>query len=139
MSFQYNATGIQPTGGFAPIPKGRYLLRIESVVEKRSRNGDPMIVVNFIVHEGRYAARRIRFHNVTFLPAESKGAGMAIHFLKTIGEPYEGPLDIESERWINRLLIGHVDQEPDINNVLRNVVKDVEPHSGEEGEDGIPF
>lgn len=137
MSFRYDATGIEPMGGFAPIPKARYLLRLESATPKRSKNGDPMVVVDFKVHEGRYAGRRLRFHNVTFLPAESKGAGMALHFLKTIGEPFEGPIDIAPERWIGKLLVGHVDQEPDFNGVIRNVVKDVEIY--DENAEGVPF
>ncbi|MBI4063490.1 MAG: DUF669 domain-containing protein [Elusimicrobia bacterium] len=127
MSFYYDATNVQPMGGFTPIPKGKYLLRVESATQKRSRNGDPMVVVDFTVAEGQYQGRRIRFHNVTFLPPESKGAGISIHFLKTIGESYEGRLEIAPERWIGKLLYGHVEEEPDLNGTPRNVVKNVEP------------
>lgn len=129
MSFQYNASNVKPTsGGFAPLPKGKYLLQIEKATEKRSRNGDPMVVVDFKVMDARYSSRRIRFHHVTFLPEETAGAGIAIHFVKTIGEPHEGHLAVEPTRWLGKLLWGHVDQKPDGNGTLWNVVKDVEPY-----------
>jgi hypothetical protein len=142
MRFAYDASNVHPSGGNMPIPRGKYLLKIESVVEKRSRNGDPMVVVDFRVTDSKYSGRKIRFHHVTFLPPEAKGAGMAIHFLKSIGEPFEGAIAIESARWIGKTLYGLVEQEPDLNGVPRNVVREVE--SLAEGaalkdEEGVPF
>lgn len=129
MSFQYNASNVKPTsGGFAPLPKGKYLLQIEAAAEKRSKNGDPQVVVTFKVRDSRFNGRRIRFHNVTFLPEEAEGSGIAIHFVKSIGEPWQGQLVVEPTRWIGKLLWGHVDQKPDDRGNVWNVVKDVEPY-----------
>ncbi len=139
MSFQYNATNVKPTGGgFEPLPKGKYLLKIEQAAEGRSKNADPKVTVTFKVMDGRYQGRRIRFHHVTFLPEGSEGAGIAIHFLKTIGEPYQGALNVEPQRWLGKYLWGHVDQKPDSNGNVWNVVRDVEPY-GEPVMEGSVF
>jgi hypothetical protein len=143
MTFNYDATNIKPTAGFAPVPKGRYQLKIIKAIEKKSRNGDPQVVVDFEVLGNEYFGKQIRFHNVTFLPEGNKGAGIAIHFVKALGEPHEGRFAVDANRWIGRFLKGFVDVEEDWNGQLRNVVKDVQPigmnPDGTPSEEEVPF
>ena len=143
MSFEFDASGIKPSGGFEPVPKGTYLLKIIKATEKRSKSaGYPQVVVDFEVQDKDYLGKKIRFHNVTFLPRDKEGAGMAIHFVKSIGEPFEGPLQIDATRWVGKLIIGSVDIEMDWNNFPRNAVKGVRSMNSplpEANEEGVPF
>jgi len=128
MGFRYNASGIKEQGSYPLLEKNRYILKIESAEQTQTKKGYPMVTVNFVVQYGDYAGWRIKYHNVVFLPADSSGAGISIHFLKTIGEPYKGDFDVNPQNWIGKLLIGLVEQEPDLKGILRNVVKAVEPY-----------
>ena len=116
MAFRYNAKGIKENGNdFTPIPRGTYLLKIDKATDKNkdgflleSKNGNTMVNVQFSVVNGPHAGRKL-FHNVVFMKdPEAKGAGMAIHFLKVIGEPWEDEFDVIPERWEGRKLSAYV-------------------------------
>jgi hypothetical protein len=138
-------------GVFRLVPKGRYLLRISKVDEGFSGNGDYKVTVTFEVAAPKdFALISIPFHNVTFLPAGRPGSGIAIHFLKSIGEPWEEreTLDINPERWIGKLLWAEVDVNkyqktmPDGNVVDRqtNKIQSVDTVEGTQLPEGVvPF
>jgi hypothetical protein len=106
---RYDATGVDASGGFPVIEhKGWLPFRIIVATEGKSKSGDYQVTVDCACLDARFKDYMVR-HWVTFLPKDSKGAGMAIHFLKTIGEPYEGVLDIEPIRWERKLFIGKVE------------------------------
>ena len=108
MSFGYNATNVKPTT-FELLEKGWRLLKIDAVQETVSKRGHDQVLVTFKVEEGNDIGRRLPFHNVTFLPEGSKGAGIAIHFLKCIGQPYEGKLRVTPSDWVGAMIYGYVD------------------------------
>ena len=93
MPFNYDATET-PEDNFSPLPEGRYRLRIIKTEERKTRNGDTYVNVTLEAENGRKL-----FHNVTFIPYGKAGYGMAIHWLKCIGEPYEGVIDIDPSKW----------------------------------------
>ena len=125
--FNFNAAGIEPSGGiYSAIPKGEYVLQIVDTIEKQSKNGNPQVVVTYKVHEGQYKGRRISFQHVTFLPKDSTGAGMAIHFLKSISEPWEGNFEVDHMRWRGKLVKALVIEE-EYNSNINNKVKGIEP------------
>lgn len=101
MTRSYDATGIDlKQNTFEPLPDGNYTLIITKAEETESKNKNLMAkleceVINNQEHNGRKV-----FHNVTFLDPGERGAGMAIHFLKTIGQPYEGKIDIDIPSWV---------------------------------------
>ena len=106
MKLRHDFEGVSESGdgNFKPIPVGKYVLRIVDVKDGTTRNGDPMANVRFVVTEGSFAGRGI-FHNVSFLPKDNDGAGIAKHFLHVIGEPYEGDdVDIDTDRWFEKLV-----------------------------------
>ncbi len=130
MPFHYDQTGITPSSGFGPVPRGTYLVKIIRVEEKRSSKGDPQVIVDYEVQDAEYLGKKIRYHYVTFIGKDEngkpkEGAGIAVHYLKTIGEPWEGPMDIDAQRWIGKLLRVYVIVEEDFNRNLRNTVKGV--------------
>ncbi|MBI4395469.1 MAG: DUF669 domain-containing protein, partial [Elusimicrobia bacterium] len=109
MPGKYNANGVEPSGGGGqPIPEGDYHLRIMKTEAGTTRNGDDKVTVDFKVVDGAYVGRPINYHTVSFLPKESLGAGMTLHFLKCIGEPYQGEFEWDESRWIARVIKAHV-------------------------------
>jgi len=134
MTFDYDATGIQPSD-FSLIPKGWYLVRVDEVVnEGKSSKGNDMVTVHIAVSDGEYKERKIMFHNVVFLPKETNGkktpgAGMAIHFLKCIGEPHENKLQVNTNNWIGKKFNALIDIKPDNKGVDRNYLRITKPES----------
>jgi hypothetical protein len=144
MGHIYNSQGVTPsTGGGGRIPPGRYLLEITSFEEKQSNNGDYQVVVDCIVIEPKVMNEvpvfnaTIKWHRVTFLPRSKPGAGIAIHWLKSIGEPWmeSDQLDIEPLRWVGRKFWANVtlesyeksDGQAGQKNVIKEVLGLVEP------------
>lgn len=106
--FPYNSTGIDPEAkNFTPAPEGEYWLVVKEASDIKdmgpriTRNGDPYVMVTCEVDEGPYLGKMV-WHNVTFMKAGAPGAGMAVKFLKTIGEPWDGEIDINPAIWIGR-------------------------------------
>jgi len=105
--FEYEAEGIE-TGkkkDFSPVPEGEYWLEITDVDQRRTQAGDPMINVEFEITRDRvdeYNGRKV-WTNITFFRDKTnKGAGIAIHFLHCIGEPYEGKFKVDIMNWIGK-------------------------------------
>ena len=138
MSFTYDSRGVQPSSFEGPIPEGEYEVTIKSAEPSQSKRGDPMVKIQCVVSHGPHKGAFL-YHYVTFLPAGSPGAGIAMHFLKSIGEPYEEleSLEINPDNWIDKGFSARVIQEeykrPDGSSVMTNKIKGIEP-SGE-----IPF
>lgn len=96
----YDATGIDTTQrSFELMPDGKYTLKITKTEETESKNRNLMAKLECeVVNNEEFNGRRV-YHNVTFLAPSEKGAGMAIHFLKTISQPWEGKIDIDIPAW----------------------------------------
>lgn len=129
--FMHDSTGIDnPTDKFQPVPKGEYLVKIISATEKVASSGNNMVVVDFVILEGPYAHRQIRFHNVVFLKAGEPGAFMSVHFRKCIGATYGGKDAVDCQTWIGRTLKADVGIEPGYGarrNQLYNKIERVNP------------
>lgn len=114
MPGNYDAQGVQPSGGNrTPFPAGPYQLIITKAEQGVTGNGDDKVTVDLKVASGAHQGREVRFHTVTFLSKERPGAGMALHFLKQIGEPFEGEFAWDERRWIGRAILAHVIIEAD--------------------------
>lgn len=102
--FDYDATNVKPDSGREALPRGIYSLEITQAVPGYTKESNrPKVTVDFrVIDNVQYAGRKVRFHTVTFIPEGEKGAGMALHFLKTIGEPYEGKLKVNTDSWVGK-------------------------------------
>ena len=108
-TFEYDATGVSMDTKFDLLPLGDYELMIDTVKPSLSKSGHPMVSVKFkVVDDGQFAGRKV-FHNVVFIPAKDengeprKGAGIALFFLKCIGEPHEPTkLKIDPYQWVGK-------------------------------------
>lgn len=118
MPGNYNGDGVEMNaGGGEPFPEGDYHLRVKKVepgtIKSGANAGSPKVTVGFQVIGGEYAGKEINFHTVSFLPKTAKGAGMALSFLKCIGEPYKGDFAWDETRWVGRVCKAFVVIEPD--------------------------
>lgn len=108
MPFKASSEGISVNDEFV-IPDDEYVLEIVKVKEGLSKDGNfPQVVVNFKVAEGPRKGFPVNFHYVTFKKAGDKGAGMAIKFLKTIGQPWEGEFEVDADKWVGKKLVGYL-------------------------------
>lgn len=142
MSYRYDSRGIQPraAGVFKLLPPGRYLVEIVTYEERQTKNKDYCVVIDVkvikpnVVNDVPVFGELIKFHYITFLPPDSKGAGIAIHFLKSIGEPWEQAedLDIEPSRWVGKVFVAKVGidkyETGDGKERQKNVIETVEPY-----------
>lgn len=98
--FTHDAAAPTSGGGSTLLPAGLYDLVITKAEVKASKKGYPMVNVTCeVLNNVDYNGARV-FHNVTFLPKDAPGAGMSSHFLKCINQPFEGPINVESEKWV---------------------------------------
>lgn len=114
MGYKYDATGIDASGGFPIIEQeGWYPFRVIAATPGESKNGNYQVTVDAACLDPRWKDYTVR-HWVTFLPkvtaegTPNKGAGMAIHWLKCIGEPHETMLDIDPMNWERKTFMGKV-------------------------------
>lgn len=109
MKRSYDSTGISMEGNYPVAPEGIYDLLIINIndmkdgVQRKTKNGDDYISVESeIQNVGEYTGIKV-WHGVTIMEDRTrKGAGMAIHFIKTIGQPWEGKFDIDTDQWIGK-------------------------------------
>jgi len=104
----YDATGVDANGGYPIIEHEGWLpFRIVAVTEGESKNGDYQVTVDCACLDSRWKDYNVR-NWVTFMSPNQKGAGMAIHFLKCIGEPHEGKISIDPLHWERKTFMGKV-------------------------------
>lgn len=144
MSFTYNAEGVKPwSGGSLLVPTGKYRLRIVDTEEGRTLKGDYKVTVKVRVVGGDHDGKTIPFHTVTFKGRDEEGkplpgAGRAIHFLKTIGEPWEGEFTVNHLTWRGKEFIGDV-IEDEYNGKVNNKIKEVMPVPADDVLEEVPF
>lgn len=148
----YDTTGIdttKPSGSFEKklLPKGNYNLEIIEFMSKSgemypkegtTKNGDPKVdILVQVTTAGEFEGERL-FHSVTFMPKDKPGAGMAVHFLKTIGQPYEGKIKVDPTQWVGAEFQGYVIQD-EYQGKKGNKIKGVEPIAEAKKDDSLPF
>lgn len=100
MSFPYEPSSPTAGGNFSLLPAGDYDLQITDTEERKTKNNDPMVNVTCeVINNPEFNGKTV-FHNVSFLPKDKPGAGMASHFLKCIGQPFEGAVEVNPDAWI---------------------------------------
>lgn len=106
---RYDGTGVDASGGYPIIEKeGWYPFRIvTATLGESKKSGAPQVTVDAVCLDPRWKDYPVR-QWVTFLPKEQKGAGMALHFLKCIGQPYEGVIDVNPMAWERQTFMGKV-------------------------------
>lgn len=124
--FDFDATGIDPNESKSNnlLKKGWYDFKIIEFVSKAGNeyplegytkeNNYPKVTIMCEVENPQDSTGKRVLHTVTFMPAKGKdgqptpGAGMSVHFLKSIGQPFEGPFKVSSEKWVDKRFRGYV-------------------------------
>lgn len=145
MGYRYNSTGVKMPGG-QTIPEEEYVLEIVDAKEGKSKKGDYQVKVDFKVASGVHVGFEVKYHYVTFQAKDSKGAGMAVHFIKSIGEPWEGEFEISPENWIGKKLMAYLSVEEyngyhnmKASNIKPYVVGQTETDQAASSEEEVPF
>lgn len=140
MPTAYDATGIDPDARtFELLPDGNYTLKIVKAEETKSKAGNLMAKVECeVVNNLDFNGRKV-FHNVTFLDPKEKGAGMAIHFLKTIAQPWEGKIEIDIPRWEGATFLAKVGKSSYVSQKTGKTVDRNEIKAVDKDPDFIPF
>lgn len=102
--FDYSDENIDTPKGksYEPVPAGDYWLEIMECDPRTTKNGDPMVNVMFEIRNGQHDGRKV-WTNITFFKDHTnKGAGIALHFLHCIGEPYTGKFKVDIMNWIGK-------------------------------------
>lgn len=120
MGFPYDGTGIDPDarGAGKILPKKWFKFEVVEFVSKagesypkdgftKESNYPKVDILAEVKDDPEFEGERV-FHSVTFLPKGKPGDGMAIHFLKTIGQPWEGKFKVESSDWVGSEFMGYV-------------------------------
>lgn len=138
MSFDFDGTGIVVEDKQYVkklMPKGNYDYEIVEFTSKagesypkegKTKNGDPKVdFLAEVVTPGEFEGERV-FHSVTFLPKDKPGAGMSIHFLKTINQPWEGKFQVDPIAWVGERFRGYT-VEDEYQGKKSNKIKGIEP------------
>lgn len=151
----YDATGVEPTsqGQGKLLPKQWFTFEIIEFVSNagnrypmegftKEKNYPKVDFLCEVVDDGEFKGERI-FHTVTFMPKDKDGAGMAVHFLKTIGQPYEGKIKADPEAWIGEQFLGYpiIDEYKGKKKNKLGEIKPVEvdPQAPAKDKDDVPF
>lgn len=112
------------------LPEGWYDLEIVKAEEGLTKKGDRCVITDLeVIDSLAYDGIRIPRHYVNFLPPTSKGAFMAIHFLKAIGEPWEGDFVVDAAHWIGKGMRAYVYNEKSADGQYENLrLKWIKPY-----------
>lgn len=103
----YNLGDTEPaTGDFDPIEPGQYFLTVVDFTLKSTKNGDPMLNVQFEISPGQKFEGRMIWDNIIFPYPDSpaiKILGRSCSFLKCLGEPYKGDFTPNPDNWIAKV------------------------------------
>lgn len=112
---EYDATGQEPTeiGKYPVLPAGTYFLAVKEVGDGWTKNNDPRFDVQFeVINEPSYNGALV-WSSYTLIPAGKSGAGIILHFLKCIGQPYQGQIKINTDNWIGKRISAKIVIEPE--------------------------
>jgi len=137
--FTYDPAVPTVGGNFSLLPAGNYDLQITDTEERKTKNLDPMVNVTCeIINNPEFNGKTV-FHNVSFIPKDKPGAGIASHFLKCIGQPWEGAIEVNPENWMGAKFKAKIGEREyvkrDGTKVKANDIKTIKPFD----EDTLPF
>lgn len=113
MVFNYDDIGVEKRS-FEILPIGDYPAVIRSATPGITGKGDDKVEVTYEIIDGPHRGKTIKKHTVTFFKNRStKGAGMALDFLKAIGEPWEGKFEVDEKRWVGKYCLVRIKHTPD--------------------------
>lgn len=110
--YRADYTGVDPDKPrFELVPEGQYTFQVKKAEAAKSKKGYFMVKCECeIINDIEWMGKKIN-HYVTFVPKDSDGAGIPVHFLKVIGQPWEGKFDVTVKDWEGGTFLGTVKHE----------------------------
>ena len=90
---------------FELVEEGEHFARIDEMQEAITQNGDDMVKIKLTIVSGVSQDCWLWDNLVISDNPDSPGykvLGRTKHFLHCIGEPYEGQIEVDTDRWINK-------------------------------------
>ncbi len=161
-TFDYDAEGMPDPDERPFAPEGEYLLTVKAIketvskkklTEEGEKGGFPQVIVTPVIAVGPLNAPNptlkgleMPWHYVTFFPKGERAAGMALKFLKSIGEPYQGAFKVNAPAWPGKSFRAYLIVE-NWEGKRRNKIKwvdglreeDLKLLATEDLEEGVPF
>lgn len=110
MEWDYEAKEDELQPNYARLPEGEYSFQIDDVEPGTKKGTDtPQAAVYLkVIDNTQWSGNQLRYHTVTFPPDGEKGRGLALQFLKSIGQTYQGKFKIKPYDWIGKKLKAYV-------------------------------
>ena len=88
----------EESNGFAPLPEGKYRIRIKGIEKAQSRNGNEMLVFQFDVS----GSNKTLYHYITFLPNNPQVTnGQLTQFFDSFKDIKDGDFDFLN--WVGKV------------------------------------
>ena len=154
MKIQRNYDDFEEQEGFSILPDGTYMFEIAEKEDTYSSKGDVMINITLrCIEEDRSGA--LVWDRILIPLPESpshKVIGRTKRFLHSIGEPYQGNFDVDTDNWVGKTIEAKISK-GEWNGRPKNVIdkynlqagnKDVntsnsQPKSNKQEEPDLPF
>jgi len=104
-------SGTDEIKSFPPFNAGVYGFIVTKIEDTKTRDGVPMAKVTCSVANKCDSLGRLVFENITFHEPDAPGAGFTKHWLRVIGQPFEGNVNYDTQEWLNAAFIGKVGYE----------------------------
>lgn len=139
----------ESTGEFEKLPEGEYKFQITNWTTERkdgstleTKVGDPMVQITCeVVDNGKYDGRKV-WHNVILYRPNSpsiKGMWSTRVFLKCIGEPHEGDIEVDPDNWIPRQFKATIKHNGDYTNIDQFIYEEESEAKKATGHDDIAW
>ena len=105
MRKEIDMTEVKESGSFELVAEGIHYARIDEMQEAITENGDDMFTIKLVMVSGISQDLWVWDNIVISDNPNSPGykiLGRSKHFLHCINEPYEGKIEIDTERWIGK-------------------------------------
>lgn len=146
MKRSFSSEGANMDSTFKVAPAGDYRLLISKITDTKNdmpwktKNGDDYVQVECEIDDaGDFLGKKV-WYGVTFMDDKSRpGAGMSLHFLKSIGEPYEGDFIVDTDNWVDKRFRVKLKIGKDLEGRPKNEIAYVIDESTQLPSDEVPF
>lgn len=127
MRVQRNYDDYEENTGGGIMPDGKYMFEIAEKEDSNSKAGDVMINITLRCVEEAYSGNFVWDRILLPLPNSPahKVIGRSKRFLHCIGEPYQGNFDVDTDRWVGKLVeaeIGHEVYDSKSKNIVKRYI-----------------
>lgn len=124
MRMEYDTTNIKSE--YELLDSGWHPFKIVEVEDRESSKGYPQALAKCKCVDPKCQGKSEVWNYVTVIPPDQKGAGMVVHWLKSIGQPHEGKIVLDTDKWLGKKFMGKVAAE-EYKGKTNNKLKEISP------------